>query len=62
MNFRRTCCAALAALMMVSGMTAYATKSSEVKNQKAQNEKALKDVQSKINSLESQRSSLSRER
>lgn len=61
MNFRRTCCAALAALMMVSGMTAYATKSSEVKNQKAQNEKALKDVQSKINSLESQRSSLSSE-
>jgi len=61
MNFRRTCCVVLAALMMVSGMTAYATKSSEVQNQKAQNEKALKDVQSKISSLESQRSSLSSE-
>ena len=61
MKFKRICCVAMAALMMISGMTVYATKSSEVKNQKAQNEKALKDVQSKINSLESQRSSLSSE-
>ena len=61
MKFKRTCCAALAALMMISGMTVYATKASEIQSQKTQNEKALKDVQSKISSLESQRSSLSSE-
>ena len=61
MKFKRTCCAALAALMMLSGITVYATKASEIQSQKTQNEKALKDVQSKISSLESQRSSLSSE-
>lgn len=61
MKFKRTCCVVLAALMMVSGMTVYATKASEIQSQKTQNEKALKDVQSKISSLESQRSSLSSE-
>ena len=43
------------------GMTVYATKASEIQSQKTQNEKALKDVQSKISNLESQRSSLSSE-
>lgn len=61
MKFKRTCCAALAALMMLSGITVYATKASEIQSQKTQNEKALKEVQSKISSLESQRSSLSSE-
>ena len=61
MKFKRTCCAALAALMMFSGITVYATKASEIQSQKTQNEKALKEVQSKISSLESQRSSLSSE-
>ena len=61
MKFKRICCAAMAALMMISGMTVYATKASEIQSQKTQNEKALKDVQSKISNLESQRSSLSSE-
>lgn len=61
MKFKRTCCAALAALMMLSGITVYATKASEIQSQKTQNEKALKEVQSKISGLESQRSSLSSE-
>ena len=61
MKFKRTCCVALAALMMLSGITVYATKASEIQSQKTQNEKALKDVQSKISNLESQRSSLSSE-
>ena len=61
MKFKRICCVAMAALMMISGMTVYATKASEIQSQKSQNEKALKDVQSKISNLESQRSSLSSE-
>lgn len=61
MKFKRICCVVMAALMMISGMTVYATKASEIQNQKTQNEKALKDVQSKISNLESQRSSLSSE-
>ena len=61
MKFKRICCVAMAALMMISGMTVYATKASEIQSQKTQNEKALKDVQSKISNLESQRSSLSSE-
>ena len=44
MKFKRTCCAALAALMMLSGITVYATKASEIQSQKTQNEKALKEV------------------
>ena len=61
MKFKRICCVVMAALMMISGMTVYATKASEIQSQKTQNEKALKDVQSKISNLESQRSSLSSE-
>ena len=48
MKFKRICCVVMAALMMISGMTVYATKASEIQSQKTQNEKALKDVQSKI--------------
>ena len=48
MKFKRICCVAMAALMMISGMTVYATKASEIQSQKTQNEKALKDLQSKI--------------
>ena len=44
MKFKRICCVAMAALMMISGMTVYATKASEIQSQKTQNEKALKDV------------------
>ena len=61
MKFKRICCVVMAALMMISGMTVYATKASEIQSQKTQNEKALKDVQSKISNLESKRSSLSSE-
>ena len=41
MKFKRICCVVMAALMMISGMTVYATKASEIQSQKTQNEKAL---------------------
>ena len=40
MKFKRICCVVMAALMMISGMTVYATKASEIQSQKTQNEKA----------------------
>lgn len=61
MRFRRTWCAVLAAVVLISGTTVSATSITTLQNQKSQNEKELKNIQSRIGSLESQKNALSSE-
>jgi len=61
MKKKRMLCGLLAAAVLVTGLTASATNVTTVQNQKAENEKELKNIQSQISSLESQKSSLSNE-
>lgn len=61
MRVKRTWCIFLAAIVWISGMTtAFATVKS-IQSQKAQTEKELQNIQSRISGLESQRSALSSE-
>lgn len=61
MNWKKTLCGLLAAVVLVTGISVSASSIKTVQNQKAQNEKELKNIQSKISSLESQKSALSSE-
>lgn len=61
MKWKKTWCGVLAAVMLVTGFTVSATNVTTVKNQKAENEKELKKIQSQISSLENQKSALSSE-
>lgn len=58
---KRMWCGFLAAVMLLTGITVSASNITTMQNQKAQNEKELKNIQSKINSLENQKSALSSE-
>lgn len=61
MRWKRTWCAVLAAAVLVTGGSVSASNITTVQNQKAQNEKELKNIQSQISSLENQKSALSSE-
>lgn len=61
MRFRRTWCAVLAAVVLISGTTVSATSITTLQNQKSRNEKELKNIQSRIGNLESQKNALSSE-
>lgn len=61
MNWKKTLCGLLAAAVLVTGISVSASSIKTVQNQKAQNEKELKNIQSKISSLENQKSALSSE-
>jgi cell wall-associated NlpC family hydrolase len=61
MKWKRTCCVLLSAALLATGITVSASSVTTVQNQKAQNEKELKNIQSQISSLESKKSALSSE-
>lgn len=61
MNWRKTGCILFAALVLLSDITASSASISSIKNQKAQTEKELKNIQSKIENLEGEKSALSSE-
>lgn len=61
MKWKKTGCALLAAVVLVTGISASATSVTTVQNQKAENEKELKKIQSQISSLESQKDALNNE-
>lgn len=61
MRQKKWCAVLLAAVVLATGISASASNITSVQNQKTQNEKELKKIQSQINSLESQKSALSTE-
>lgn len=61
MRVKRTWCVLLAAVVWITGMTTVSATIKSIQSQKAQNEKELQNIQSKISGLESQRSALSSE-
>lgn len=61
MKWKKAWSGIMAAVVLVTGITVSASNITTVQNQKAQNEKELKNIQSKISSLESQKSALSSE-
>lgn len=61
MKWKKIGCALLAAVVLVTGVTASAANVTTVQNQKTENEKELKKIQSQISSLESQKDALNSE-
>lgn len=61
MKTKRIWCALLATVVLTTGFSVSATNITTIQNQKSQNEKELKNIQSKISNLESQKSALSNE-
>lgn len=61
MRMKKTWCGLLAAVLLMTGLTVSATNVTTIQNQKSQNEKELKEIQSKINKLEDQKNALSSE-
>lgn len=61
MRVKRTWCVLLAAIVWITGMTTASATVKSIQGQKAQNEKELKNIQSRISGLENQRSALSKE-
>ena len=55
MRWKKTGCMLLAALIWVSGISASASSIKSLQNQKSQNEKELKNIQSQISGLESKK-------
>lgn len=61
MRVKRTWCFLLAAVVWITGMTTVSATIKSIQGQKAQNEKELQNIQSKISGLESQKSALGKE-
>lgn len=61
MRWKKTACMLLAAVIWVSGISASASSIKSLQNQKSQNEKELKNIQSQISGLESKKNALSSE-
>ena len=61
MRWKKTSCLLLAAVVWVSGISASATSIKSLQNQKSQNEKELKNIQSQISGLEGKKNALSNE-
>lgn len=61
MRVKRTWCVLLAVVVWMTGMATASATIKSIEGQKAQNEKELKNIQSKISGLESQRNTLSSE-
>ena len=61
MRIKRIWCAVLTAAVLTTGISVSATSITTIQSQKSQNEKELKNIQSRISNLESQKSVLSSE-
>lgn len=61
MRIKRIWCAVLTAAVLTTGISVSATSITTIQSQKSQNEKELKNIQSRISNLESQKSALSSE-
>ncbi len=61
MRWKRTGCLLLAAVVWVTGIQTSATSIKSIQNQKSQNEKELKNIQSQISGLEGKKSALNSE-
>lgn len=61
MRIRRTWCVLLAVVVWLAGMATVSATINSIQSQKAQNEKELQNIQSKISNLESQKNVLSSE-
>ena len=61
MRWKRTGCLLLAAAVWVTGIQTSATSIKSIQNQKSQNEKELKNIQSQISGLEGKKSALNSE-
>jgi len=61
MRWKKTGCLLLAVMVWVTGLSASASNIKSIQNQKSQNEKELKNIQSQISGIEGKKSALSNE-
>lgn len=61
MRLKRTWCGFLAAALLMAGLSVSASNVTTIQSQKSQNEKELKEIQSRIDKLEDQKNALSSE-